>query len=370
MQGELHALPGQSNRLVSSFTVVCLSACLLADPVAAQGPSDPSGSPVSATKSDSVAGGSLSMATIRVPQGERIVLPITNASTQNRNFRSIYMVGLPPGAMVSDNIHDATITSESRTLDVSNWNIEGISLLLPDDIASRFPDPIVTSIVAILPRSEKAGSIRTETLSTTVIIPEIKATKSPETVSTQPSAQPDNPPPPALTPQPASQPTPKDDKPETPWLDPKSAEGKPKPDNTGEPTSAQLKQAPSTAEKTRDTAQDQATASSQTPDTAAQAGPTTARDAGESALAKSLTQRAQQALRLGNVSGARLLLQRAASSGDAEATFMLAQTYDESFLRHLGVRGLKADPEQARTYYDAAARAGYAGIQRQAKSGR
>ena len=64
-----------------------------------------------------------------------------------------------------------------------------------------------------------------------------------------------------------------------------------------------------------------------------------------------LTTRAAELLRLGDISGARLLLGRAAASGDARAIFALAETYDPNRLAALGVRGIRGDPERAKALY-------------------
>ena len=64
-----------------------------------------------------------------------------------------------------------------------------------------------------------------------------------------------------------------------------------------------------------------------------------------------LTSRASELLRLGDISGARLLLGRAAASGDARAIFALAETYDPNRLAALGVRGIRGEPERAKALY-------------------
>ncbi|HEV2558537.1 MAG TPA: hypothetical protein VGU45_07925 [Microvirga sp.] len=75
--------------------------------------------------------------------------------------------------------------------------------------------------------------------------------------------------------------------------------------------------------------------------------------------APELTQ-AEDHLRRGDVTGARLWLARAAEAGDAEATFRLAETFDAEVLRRWGVVGLGGDPVKAREYYAKAGAAGHA----------
>ena len=61
--------------------------------------------------------------------------------------------------------------------------------------------------------------------------------------------------------------------------------------------------------------------------------------------------RAQELLRLGDISGARLLLERASASGEARATFALAETYDPNVLSRWGARGFRGDAAKARELY-------------------
>lgn len=56
-------------------------------------------------------------------------------------------------------------------------------------------------------------------------------------------------------------------------------------------------------------------------------------------------------LKDGNVAAARLMLQSAADAGNAQAAMLLGATYDPLILADLGVRGLRPDPEAARTWY-------------------
>jgi hypothetical protein len=62
----------------------------------------------------------------------------------------------------------------------------------------------------------------------------------------------------------------------------------------------------------------------------------------------------------GDVVAARVLLQRAAESNDAEAALALAATYDPLVLRELKVYGIAADVAMARTWYEKAEQLGSA----------
>lgn len=74
--------------------------------------------------------------------------------------------------------------------------------------------------------------------------------------------------------------------------------------------------------------------------------------------AQRLAARATNLLKAGDIAGARLLLARASSSGEARGTFLLAETYDPKVLARWNVRGIKADPEKAKALYRQAADAG------------
>jgi rare lipoprotein A (peptidoglycan hydrolase) len=66
--------------------------------------------------------------------------------------------------------------------------------------------------------------------------------------------------------------------------------------------------------------------------------------------------RAERLLRLGDVAGARLVLEHIRLQGDPVATRRLAQTYDPDRLGAWRVVGLKGDPDKARQLYELAAR--------------
>ena len=67
-----------------------------------------------------------------------------------------------------------------------------------------------------------------------------------------------------------------------------------------------------------------------------------------------LIQRGQQLLQSGDIAPARLMLQRAAMAGSAQAALVLGGTYDPDVLREAGVLGFAANPEKAREWYQKA----------------
>jgi hypothetical protein len=64
--------------------------------------------------------------------------------------------------------------------------------------------------------------------------------------------------------------------------------------------------------------------------------------------------RGEALFRQGDVSGARLLLQRAYESGNSRATFILAETFDPHVLSERGVIGIRSDAARARELYSQA----------------
>jgi TPR repeat protein len=64
-----------------------------------------------------------------------------------------------------------------------------------------------------------------------------------------------------------------------------------------------------------------------------------------------LLRRGDALLALGDVSGARLLYERAAAAGDARGATGAGKTYDPVFLLTIGARGIRADPIAAANWY-------------------
>jgi len=59
----------------------------------------------------------------------------------------------------------------------------------------------------------------------------------------------------------------------------------------------------------------------------------------------------EQLIATGDVVTARIVFQRAAESGDANAAIALGSTYDPTVFAKLGVMGMNADVEKARDWY-------------------
>jgi TPR repeat protein len=68
--------------------------------------------------------------------------------------------------------------------------------------------------------------------------------------------------------------------------------------------------------------------------------------------------RAQELIRNGDISSARLMLEKALSAGSADAAFQLAETYDPQVLAGWHVRGIVGDPARAKQLYTKASESG------------
>ena len=77
-----------------------------------------------------------------------------------------------------------------------------------------------------------------------------------------------------------------------------------------------------------------------------------------------LLKRAKSLLAIGDVTSARLLLERAADAQEPEAALMLAGTYDPQVQASQDMRGVAADPEAAKVWYQKAAQLGSADAKR------
>jgi hypothetical protein len=79
--------------------------------------------------------------------------------------------------------------------------------------------------------------------------------------------------------------------------------------------------------------------------------PPKAAEAQGDAEAAKLIARASALLGQGNIGAARIVLQRAGESGNARASFMLAETYDPVILSAWGTYGTRGDAAKAREHY-------------------
>ena len=81
-----------------------------------------------------------------------------------------------------------------------------------------------------------------------------------------------------------------------------------------------------------------------------------------------LLKRAKGLLAVGDITSARLLLERAADAQEAEAALMLAGTYDPQVLGTQDMRSITPDPAAARLWYQKAAQLGSVDAKRRLQS--
>ena len=79
--------------------------------------------------------------------------------------------------------------------------------------------------------------------------------------------------------------------------------------------------------------------------------PPKAAEAQGSAESAKLVTRAKVLLGQGNIVAARIVLEPAAESGNAQASFMLAETYDPVILSAWGTYGTRGEAAKAREHY-------------------
>ncbi len=95
---------------------------------------------------------------------------------------------------------------------------------------------------------------------------------------------------------------------------------------------------------------------SSSPQPAAAAPPKPARNTEDVAL---LLQRGRALFDAGDIAAARLFFRRAANAGDAAAAVAMGATYDPDVLAKRFIRGIEADPQEARIWYEKARALGY-----------
>jgi TPR repeat protein len=63
-------------------------------------------------------------------------------------------------------------------------------------------------------------------------------------------------------------------------------------------------------------------------------------------------------IEVGYLAGARAYFKRAAEAGSGDAALLLGATFDPDFIDRIGAHGIKADPQQARGWYQRAEQLG------------
>jgi len=71
----------------------------------------------------------------------------------------------------------------------------------------------------------------------------------------------------------------------------------------------------------------------------------------------------QKMIDVGYFAGARAYFKRAAEAGSGDAALLLGATYDPDFIKKIGAQGIKADPKEARGWYERAKQLGVEGAE-------
>lgn len=314
--------------------------------------------------------------------GEAIPLAVTVSAKPGQPVSNTYLVGLPKGARLADAEHTVTATDEKAAIDVTHWDLPRLSVMLPPTQAGTY-----TLAVVAVSRPDNGEPMNftssTFTLKATTESREAGSapgTKRPDAPVLREALLPPSAAPPSTT---ALSDTsvqaggiaPRITSPVTEVFVPEApanlrrergprantvpnAVARPSPSDL---RTAELRPAPALAAPpalaARPTLGPPTTSPSTTSPAATLPAPAPPAPAAE-VDGKALLERAERLIRLGDISGARLVLERAADRGDPRATFLLAQTCDPRMLREWKVQGLKPDPDRARALYAKAAQEG------------
>jgi hypothetical protein len=253
------------------------------------------------------------------------------------SIEAIHLLGLPRGVTISDSTNTFSPSDDKRDVDISAWDLPNIQITQTDERESSFP-----LAVAAIWTPEPGGQVDVATSLLNVNFlpntPDHPATvrgderRGPETPTAPPRGAPSAAPIVANTAAPDAS---------------VATQGGGAPLARGTPagnTPVNARPASPAVVEARPAAGDEAGRAAR-PVGNAQPAP----------LADPLVERASGLIRLGDISGARLLLERAQARNAPNATFLLAQTWDPAMLRRWNVRGLRADPDLARSLYAKAA---------------
>jgi hypothetical protein len=232
------------------------------------------------------------------PAGLPLPLDIKLVRTRNVYVEAVKILGLPRGVVISDETHAFSSASDNNDVDVSAWDLSRIQIKQTDLRAASF-----ALAVAAIWTPESGGHI--------------DVTSSRLTVSFAAEAR------------------------------DRAPSGRDEPGarirETGSLSPASVRPGASSPPATPPAEAAATEARSESPGSAAAPRP------------DPLVDRAKGLIQRGDISGARLLLERARARHAPEATRLLAQTWDPEKLRAWKVRGLQANPDLARSLYAQAA---------------
>lgn len=276
--------------------------------------------------------------------GRPIPLKVTIRQTGDVTVEGVRLLGLPPGFIVSDQIHIFKAIDREDIVDLTDWSLADLRITQPEKPVATFR--LALSVIWKARHSESievsSAEFAVRTVARTGSIdrpaPDLIGAdaRAPEPTLPDPGsvAPLRRAPAPSALPGPAL-PTPALPGPAQPGAD---RTARPGPMAGAEPDRERVAaRAPGPAE-TRSIAP--------LPSVTAPSRPI---EAG------GLVERAKALIKRGDISGARLFLERARARNEPEATFLLAQTWDPDVLQRWNVLGLRPDPERARALYAEAA---------------
>jgi hypothetical protein len=297
----------------------------------------------------------------RTAPGATIPLPVASEA-EGKADATMFVLGAPKGARITDGSSQVVTQVEDETVETSGWDLSKLAIELPADVVGHF---IISAIAIAAPQKGERASAARSLLNLVLDVqpgPVTKDTGNPVVAK-------------SVTPPNMSNESPdgsavgrkvRDTEPAAPASEPQTASV------TGMPEAVPVRSA-SRAEPPA-IAQPDVTSSTKRgggaltregapgpvsePSLPTSPAKSTASGTIAEANTTTLIERAQRLLRVGDVSGARLVLDRALARGNPLAAFLLAQTYDARVLRTWNVRGIQADPERARELYAKAVEGG------------
>jgi hypothetical protein len=311
--------------------------------------------------------------------GDAIPLAVTVSTNPGQSMGSAYLLGLPKSARLTDTSHAVTVEDEKAVIDVTNWDLPQLSVTL-------LPAQAGTYTLAVVAVSRPDNGEPMNFTRSAFTLDATTESRKPAT-ATEP-ARPDEAVvrearrPPAAAPPLAKPPavdavriggtTPKVTAPATEVFIPQAPASlyREQAPRAAPPLPSVAAPSPAAVRPTETRPAALAAPPAAAPGVAAPPGaspaaaPALAAPAAASAAraveadGKALVERAERLIRLGDISGARLVLERASDRGDPRATFLLAQTCDPRMLRAWNVQGLRPDPDRARALYAKAAQEG------------
>lgn len=285
--------------------------------------------------------------------GRPIPLKVSIRQTGDVTVEGIRLLGLPPGSMVGDLVHIVKSNDGDDIVDLTDWSLADLRITLPEKASARFK---LSFSVIWKPRSSESIEVSSAEFTVRTVAgpgtvrpgqarpggdtPSADAAGAETRVSDQAAREAAGPP--ALR-----RPTPNA---ALPGANPPRSDG---PGTTGAGmTGADMTGAAARPDPGRERGEARAPAALETrPRPAAPSGTAPA----PPVAADSLVERARGLIKRGDISGARLFLERARARNEPEATYLLAQTWDPEVLQRWNVLGLRPDPERARALYAEAA---------------